>query len=370
VVSPWRSVPVRSLSILLLALPAATGAQTGAVIPERENLRAAPRGVVIAEVLRGTRLPVGAARDGWREATLEGWVWAASVRSERRDGHHLVVTAGGGENLRAIPNGDIIARLRTGMLLDSLGAEGNWLRVRRSAWVWDASVSMEAPAAPTAAAPGPAATANPPAPTATPRAAPAPRATPAARVTPGAAEPGAARAREFATAGSGGVVVLTQPAGDTAARVPRGGSLEVVAREGDWSRVRIDGWVFTAALSVDDTATAVLRDVGREVLRRDPDRYRGRLVEWTVQFISLQNAERFRTEFLEGEPFILARGPGDDAGFVYLAVPAERLAEVQRLAPLQRVRVLGRVRVARSPLTDAPVLDLLEITRPHDPARR
>jgi hypothetical protein len=365
VVSPWRSAPARDFLILLLALPAGAGAQTGFVTPERENFRGEPRSVILAEVLRGTGLQVGAARDGFREATLEGWVWSASVAPEQRDGHDLVVTARGGENLRATPNGDIIARLRTGMLLDRVGAEGNWIRVRRSAWIWDASLRVGETGARVAATTRPA-PASPAAPAATRTV----TGTEEARAAPSrAAEPGA-RPREFATAGSRGLVVLTQPAGDTLARIRQGASVEVLAREGDWARVRVDGWTFTAALPAGDTSTAVLRDIGRDELRRDPERYRGRLVEWTVQFISLQHAERFRTEFLEGEPFILARGPDDDAGFVYLAVPAEQLADVQRLAPLQRIRIVGRVRVARSPLTEAPVLDLLEITRRDDTARR
>ncbi len=104
-----------------------------------------------------------------------------------------------------------------------------------------------------------------------------------------------------------------------------------------------------------------MRDVSRAELQAEPDTFRGRLLEWTVQFIALREAERFRTDFLPGEQFILARGPGDDVGFVYLAVPGELLAEVRSLAPLQRFRALARVRSAASPLTGAPVLDLLEV---------
>jgi hypothetical protein len=165
-------------------------------------------------------------------------------------------------------------------------------------------------------------------------------------------------------------VVLARPAGDTLGRIRQGASVEVLARDGDWARVRVDGWVYTGARPADAADAAVLRDIDRESLQRDSERYHGRIVELTVQFISLQEAESFRTEFREGEPFVLARGPGDDVGFVYLAVPAERLAEVKRLDPLQRVRVLGRVRFGRSPLTDAPVIDLLEILRRDDAERR
>jgi hypothetical protein len=76
VVSLWRSVPARDLFILLLALPAVVSGQA---------------------------------------APLEGWIWSASVGPDGRDGHDLVVTVRGGENLRVAPNGDVIARVRTGM---------------------------------------------------------------------------------------------------------------------------------------------------------------------------------------------------------------------------------------------------------------
>ncbi|NIP82344.1 MAG: hypothetical protein GWM90_25225, partial [Gemmatimonadetes bacterium] len=168
--------------------------------------------------------------------------------------------------------------------------------------------------------------------------------------------------RQFATA-TDAAVVRDNPGGDTLARIHPGSNVEVLARDGDWTRVRIEGWTFTSSLaSGDSTGAGVLGDSGWAAVREDPERYRGRLVEWTIQFISLQRAERFRTDFVEGEPFILARGPNENGDFVYVAVPPERVAEVERLSPLQRVRVLGRIRTALSALTGAPVLELLEIT--------
>jgi hypothetical protein len=328
-----------ALVVVVWGGAAHAAAQAGRVTAERENFRATPQGTVLAEILRGTELRLGPAQDRWREVTLEGWIWSGSVRAENRDGHDLIVSAGGGENLRAAPNGEIIARLRTGMLLDRVGAEGGWVRVRRTAWVWQPSLQVDASAA------GSSAGRPPPPPSATPT-------------------------REFVTAGSRGLTVLTQPAGDTLARMQRGATVEVLAREGEWARVRVEGWTFTAAIAGEDAGGAVLRTLTRTELDRDPARYRGRMVEWSLQFIALQKAERFRTDFIEGEPFILARGPGDDAGFVYVAVPPERLDEVRALAPLQRIRVLARIRTPRSALTDAPVVDLLEIVGRETGTRR
>ena len=342
------------LGLVLLGATSVAEAQTGTVRVARENFRAAPSGTILAEVVSETELPLGAKQDRWREATLEGWVWGASVREERQEGHDLVVTARAGENLRASPNGPIVARLRPGIRLDRMDSRDRWIRVRRAGWVWEPSLELATdepvpppvpPGTPSARGSGPSASPDP---------------------GPGAATPARTAAidarNEYTVARRGGSTVLESPHGDTLAMVAPGAGVQVLAREGDWARVRIEGWTFAASLGAPDTASvAVLGDDAVAAMAENPGAYRGRLVSWSLQFIALQHAERFRTDFLEGEPFILARGPGEEAGFVYVAVPPEREAEVRGLTPLQRVRVLGRVRTARSPLTGAPVLDLLEL---------
>ena len=89
----------------------------------------------------------------------------------------------------------------------------------------------------------------------------------------------------------------------------------------------------------------------------------GRVVNWTLQFISLERAEAVRTDFFEGEPFLLTRFGGGDGDFVYVAVPPDRLSEVEGLVPLERVEVTGRIRTPASALTGAPILDLLSLER-------
>jgi hypothetical protein len=333
VVTLRRRLLFPGLLVVLMAVPESAFSQAVTVAVDRENLRASPEGNLLAEVLRGTTLQLGPSRGPWREVTLEGWIWSPSVRDERRDGHDLVVAAPDGENLRDGPGGAMIARVRAGMRLQRLETRGNWVRVRRTAWIWAASIARDAPA-PAVAEPAPAARPEP-------------------------APPGR---REFATAGAGGLVILTQPAGDTIARVPRGATVEVLGREGGWTRVRIEGWMATGASPVADTDTAILRDIERAEILDNPERFRGRLVEWTIQFIALQQAERFRTDFTPGQYFMLARGPDEDVGFVYLAVPEQWLEDVRRLTPLERIRVLGRLRIPRSALTDAPILDLLDLS--------
>lgn len=314
----------RSVGILFAmgaVAPPIAMAQGAIIAVEEENLRATPNGVVLAELLEGTPLVPGETRGRWRQATLEAWIWAPSVRADDRQGHDLAVSAEGGENLRATPNGRRLGRAREGMLLDRLEVRGDWVRVRRTAWIWEPSIRLAADPSP---------------------------------------PPARESTREFIPAGAP-AVVRSSPGGDTLARLHPGASVEVLERDGDWARVRVEGWTFVASLGA-DTGAAVLTGITREELQAEPDAYRGRLLEWTVQYIAVQEAERFRTDFLPGERFILARGPGDDAGFVYVVVPTEHLDQVEALAPLQRIRVLGRIRTAASALTGAPVLDLVEIT--------
>jgi hypothetical protein len=158
------------------------------------------------------------------------------------------------------------------------------------------------------------------------------------------------------------LVVYATPDGDTVAQFQPGAEAQVLGRTGDWVRVRVDGWVYGPAAfdSIVDLAdTGSLTPA--QLRAADPGRHRGALVRWRVQFISLRRAERARTDFEEGEPYLLARGPAGDSGFVYLAVPEELLALAERLEQLQYVTVVGRVRTGRSSLLGSPVIDLTDI---------
>lgn len=338
-----------------LARPGLAHAQTIRVTAESENFRAQPRGEVIATLERGVRLE-DASRDGsWYRATLRGWIWAASVESAGRS-NRLDVSAAQGENLRSSPNGPVLARVNRETVLTELARRDNWVQVERRAWVWAASAEV---------VPGGEAAAGPPAGQAQASAAatdvaasPATAARPAAG-RPAASGDAAAPSLDWLRASGSGTALLESPDGDTLARVRPLAVMEVVAREGNWARVRMDGWVWQPGL-VEADSGAILRDVGAAALAANPESFRGRVVEWRLQFISLERAERIRTDFYEGEPFILARGPGDEAAFVYVAVPPERVPRVERLGPLERIVVIGRVRTGRSRVMGAPVLDLLE----------
>jgi hypothetical protein len=316
----WTALP------LLLALPTAAHAQGTARVTAEENFRRDPNGTQLAAVMPGAELTVIGEQGGWAQVELTGWIWAPSVGATSRDGFDLSVRAAGGENLRASPNGAIVARMLEGCLLERVGASssGSWIQVRRLGWLWRASLEVSG----TVAADSGAAEAVPPVITA---------------VSP--------------------LVVHATPDGDTVATFQQGAQAQVLGRTGDWIRVRLDGWVYGPAALDSAPNLADTGDLTPAQLRADPARYRGALVRWRVQFISLRRAERARSDFEEGEPFIHARGAAGDAGFVYLAVPDNLLPIAESLQPLDYVTIVGRVRTGRSQLLGSPVVDLTDIEK-------
>lgn len=333
----------RLAALVWLAVSAAAGpaeAQSTARVRAAENVRREPNGEIVARVEAGATMAVVGRRDRWLQVDLEGWMWDRSLQSTNREGFTLMVSEPQGENLRDAPAGAIIGRLGRGALLSEVERRPGWIRVRRRAWIWAPSVVETST---------PAAAASASAPARVP--APAPTAAPS-------------RPTAVVAAGGSGAVILTAPSGDTLARTGSGVEMEVLAREGNWARVRVEGWTWLppreAAAGVRDESPRALtpRD-----LAADPLGHRGRVVSWELQFISLERAEKVRTDFFEGEPFILARHGGPDGPFVYVAVPAERTAELQGLVPLERLRVTGRVRTGAAALTGTPIIDLVALER-------
>ena len=331
-------------TILLLALlPAPLVAQAGTV-RAKDNLRDSPNGDVVAVLEPGTALIVASRQDRWLEVQLEGWIWMRSLQVVNSQGYDLIVSAPEGENLRTKPSGEIFGRMGKGTLLEEQERIPGWIRARRTGWIWAESVQLPAPA-PTARPTPPTKAAPPAAPT---RTAP----TPTPQPTSAPIAPSAARSTV-------GVAILSGPNGDTLARMRPGAQLQVVARQGNWARVRVDGWTWLPAL--DSTSDAAVVKIDPAALAAAPESYRGRVVSWELQFLSVERAEKIRTDFFEGEPFLLTRHSG--GGYVYVAVPAERLSDVRGLSPLERITVIGRVRAPVSALTGSPILDLLEFSR-------
>jgi len=163
--------------------------------------------------------------------------------------------------------------------------------------------------------------------------------------------------------GAAGAVILTAPDGDTLARAVPRAELEVMSRQGSWVRVRVEGWIWQPDMPTyvdgpDDSGVLSPDDVAVE-----PEAFAGRVISWRLQFISLEKAEAVRTDFFEGEPFLLCRYGGDGGQFVYVTVPPDRLAEVEGFVPLEYFTVTARVRTGASVLTGTPIVDLLSFER-------
>lgn len=338
-----RALPAAVLALLATTLP--VGGQNTARVQVEENVRAQPNGDVIARMSPGATLAVTGRQDRWIEVSLEGWVWSRSLQTRQESAFDLVVSEAQGENLRDAPSGTILGRLGRGTFLEEVERRPGWIRVRRTGWIWSESVAE------TSGGPGPAAASS-------------------ARPSPpsGEAQAPAARRPGGVVRTGAGTPVLSSPGGDTLARTVAGADLEVVAREGNWARVRLEGWSWLPVQAEEAPgARSEVAPLTPAQVTADPSAHRGRVVSWELQFISLERAEKVRTDFFEGEPFLLTRFGASDGPFVYVAVPADRVQEMQGLVPLERLRVTGRVRVGASSLTGTPIIDLVALERVRGP---
>jgi hypothetical protein len=135
--------------------------------------------------------------------------------------------------------------------------------------------------------------------------------------------------------------------------------VRITARAGAWVRIEAQAWVRESEIRPSDAS--ILSGLSAAELRGAPNEYRGKLLRWTIQFLSLQTADELRPDFTPGQKYILARGPAPEYAFVYIIVPPERLADVQRLEPLSSVQVVARVVNGRSQYLANPILELVEL---------
>jgi hypothetical protein len=146
-----------------------------------------------------------------------------------------------------------------------------------------------------------------------------------------------------------------QRAGNLAAEVP----VRVLARSGDWVRVQVEGWVQEADLR--PTAPGLVAGLTAAELRTRPEEYEGKLVQWTLQYLSVATADELRPEIPLGRRYLLARGPLPEAGFVYVTLSGGQLRQVEQLPPLAQIVVVARIRNGRSKYLGNPVVDLVEL---------
>jgi hypothetical protein len=306
--------------------PVARAQQPATVRRDGAAFLAEPGGTRLGRVAAGTELATGQRQGADVQVTLDGWIFAASVQPDTRHGHELSVSPPE-ENLRAAPNGRVLARLVHGALLDEVERQGGWVHVRREGWV--ASAALGGPV-PVAAAAGP----------------------DSAGAGAGAVDPtrGVLRRR---------VKLYAAPDSPATGELAAGVPVHVVARAGGWARIEAAGWVPDSA--VGPASGEAISDVTVAQLRAAPEQWKGAVVRWTVQFIALQTADELRPDFQPGERYILARGPAPEYAFVYIAVPPDKVARAAQLQPLDNVTVLARVRSGRSRYLANPILELLDI---------
>jgi hypothetical protein len=302
-------------------------------VTQATSFRKDPAGTVLATLQAGESVKAGQVQGDWTAVTLEGWVFTTSTSATSRDGFDIVVTPASGENLRSAPNGRIVARLETGALLNRVGTRGGWTQVSRAGWV-----STKALAG------GPA-----PARTRPPTASPDSAAVPAPPEGDAADRVAVLRPTPLA---------LT-PDGSPVATLDSGASGQVIGKRGEWVQVQLEGWVRETDLSA--PASAAIPGVTVAQIRANPSRYLGQLLEWRLQFISIQTADELRPEIPNGARYLLTRGPLPEPGFVYVIVTAAQLPAFEAAAPLQEFTLRGRLRAAQTRYLPTPVLELVQV---------
>lgn len=333
-----RALPACGILLFLAAWPGAArlAAQQDYRVIRTENLRREPSGraALLATVNAGVQITGDSVRGQWVAVTLEGWIWARSTAPGDAQGYDLRVAATNGENLRAAPNGSIVARLASGCLLDEVERQQGWIRVRRSAWMWGNSLERVGAGAASSGRLATPASGLPP---------------PQGRDVVGL---------DWAVTAAEAEMRQTPDGAPTGSLGPDA-SVRIIARSGEWVRVQAEGWIRESDLR--PSSPGVLVGVSGAEVRSQPQEFEGRLVQWTIEYIAIQRADELRREIPEGQRYMLARGPLPEAGFVYVVLDSEQLTEVERLDPLTKLVIIGRVRTARSQYLGNPVLDLVDM---------
>lgn len=344
-------------------LPTGSLAAQAVTLAADTPVLAAPGGAVVAVLPKGARITGGTRQGAHAALPLAGWVYGNSLGPATRDGFDVGVTAAAGENLRATPDGAVLARLRTGALFKKVGTRGGWTQVQRTVWIAAAALG----------APAPATTANAQTPTRPTPAAP----TPAPAPTGGRAEPGpvptaaaptmADTAQPDSLTQAGRRLRLARPADLYLApekgrlgSLAGGATVQPIARARGWVRVRVDGWV--REQDVDGRIATDADIVTAADVRANPAKFEGRPVDWRVQFVAVRTADELRPELPSGQPYALVRGPLPEPGFVYLSLTEEQAQRFRKLSPLAELSIRGIIRTGRTRYTGTAVVELERIT--------
>jgi hypothetical protein len=299
----------------------------------RAELRWSSTGRRLGWLDRGATLARLGGRSGWARVGVRGWMWSASL--ERAGDAWRVAPRT--ENLRVAPNGRVLGQLVEGVGVRRVGEEGRWFEIELVGWLPESSVTRNE--APTALAP--ADTVRPPV------------------ATRPSAEPQADEAVAASAMGSlsRGVEMRNAPEGGKVAELPGETPVRVLESRGGWTHVRVDGWVPSSAVRA-----GAIDDVGPDVVAAAPaGTFSGRTVRWTLEHVALQQADPWRPDFEPGEWYDLARVPGIEGRYVYLALPEGLVEEFRGMSPFRTLRVEGTVRTGSSALTGTPIVQVTRL---------
>jgi len=346
---PQSSPPIIRLpaSICLgLALAGPLIAQSAVRLTSDVPLLKDPGGVALASLNAGTRVVPGRASGDFVEVTLRGWIFTASTRADKREGFDLAATST--ENIRAEPDGAVLARAAPGALLTRVARRGGWTQVRRTGWV-RRSLLATAPVRKAATAQAqvppkaPSVTAKPD----TQQAVPATTPAPASAVT-----------QSTRVKLRSGTALSRAPDGAALGTLTGSADASVEEHNGEWVRVRVDAWLkrgdILGPLDAPPAITAAM-------IRENPDKYVGQTVQWRVQFLAHQKADELRPEMPPGRPYLLTRGPLPETGFVYVLLSREQADQLQGLKPLDELALTATIRSARTRYLATPVVELVKL---------
>jgi hypothetical protein len=165
-----------------------------------------------------------------------------------------------------------------------------------------------------------------------------------------------------AMAPTSGIALRDSPDGKSVASLTTHSVLEPLAREHGWVRVSALGWVKEDEVAPVDPSMVNLSAAD---LRADPDAARGKLVHWNVEVLAMQTADVLRKGLNPDEPYLLARGPGNESALIYVAIPPTLLVAARTMASSAPVPValVATVRDGRSEPVGIPILEAQSFAR-------
>ena len=301
--------------VLLAAVAMPSFGQAARPLVTDADLLKEPGGVQLLHILKGAVVTVGVASSGGFATTIDGWIPAKDLHDDKRDGFDISVLPAAGTTLRNTPGGNPLASARLGALFDKVEVTGSWVHVKRTGWVSAVAFAI----------------------------------TPSAKSAP------AAGVAAVATTIGAGTALLAQPNGTAAATLEAPLHVDVVEHRNGFARVRIDAWVRDAAVG----AAPEPEGITAAAIRAAPDKYVGQTVEWTLQLLGVQKADDLRPEMPAGQPFLLARGPLPETGFVYVMVTPAEADQFRKLEALAKIRIRATIKVGKSRFLPTPVLNLV-----------